>query len=979
MNPLTQANRTNWALYEQALRGSPTLPHWDLGVLTAANERQARAYELQLAERREMGVLPPATQWRVVPDPEGVRIGSGGATLHALLAVLRTLGSDSDPGEDPARTAARRLRGRRVLVLHSGGDSKRLPHYSAFGKLFAHVPHELPDGRASTLFDEFVVALSGVPFRMHEGVLVASGDVLLRFDHTQLDLGRQGVVGVGMRVSADVGTGHGVFVTDRDTGRVRRFLHKPRVERMEASGALDGEGRVDVDTGMVWLDPEAAGQWAALAEPGRGWVVSPEGLLGQLVAEGTAVNLYGDFLGALPAEVDRAAYLSDESDGPATSALGEVRERIWDRLRGSPFFMQSLRPAQFLHFGSTAEYREVMTTEGQRGRGEVTSPLQSEIRNPTSGAVVMSSVQTTPPLSGVAVMGSRIGGEGIRIGSGSVVEDCDLRGPLEVGRGCILAGVRHPGADEHETHEQTPFVSFVPFVVVHRLPVRTVAGAFGVVHRLYGVSDNPKLPVGDPAATFLNRPWGEWLEAAGVSEEDLWGDVPAEDRTLWTARLYPVEEDGWMSWRRGVWMQEPERASEEEKARWRSADRWSLEESYRRADLERVIAEARDLEDAIRVERFLDDLRAERFSGDAAGRLGTRPALVRRRVERIVSMLEEASKSEVRSADVALCPMLYALCPTPHADALFRMRVWKALADVLARGAGEDAELRARADALEERAFGRLAELIETEVKAKGKVEVKRGRGERSQPKPQPPSVLVEAPARVDFGGGWSDTPPHSLERGGTVLNAAVALRGRLPIRVEAAFTDEPGILLESADLGVRRRVEGPEELLDYRDPSDPLALHKAALVLSGLHEGADHGLRVRTEIAIPKGSGLGTSSIMAGAVLAALNRLMGRDLGMEDLFDQVLCLEQMLTTGGGWQDQVGGLVGGIKLVTTEPGVPQELRWTSVPVCEALRERLVLVYTGQRRLAKGILRAILGRYMSRDPVVGGILREIQEI
>ena len=84
----------------------------------------------------------------------------------------------------------------------------------------------------------------------------------------------------------------------------------------------------------------------------------------------------------------------------------------------------------------------------------------------------------------------------------------------------------------------------------------------------------------------------------------------------------------------------------------------------------------------------------------------------------------------------------------------------------------------------------------------------------------------------------------------------------------------------------------------------------------------------------------------MAGAVLAALNHLTGNGLEYEALFDQVLCLEQMLTTGGGWQDQVGGLIGGIKLVTTEPGLPQILKWMPVTVCQDLRERFVLVYTG---------------------------------
>ena len=84
----------------------------------------------------------------------------------------------------------------RVLIIHSGGDSKRLPHCSAMGKLFARVPRRLPDGRASTVFDEFLISLSGLAAELPPGVLVASGDVLLVFDHLQLAFQRGGVIGV---------------------------------------------------------------------------------------------------------------------------------------------------------------------------------------------------------------------------------------------------------------------------------------------------------------------------------------------------------------------------------------------------------------------------------------------------------------------------------------------------------------------------------------------------------------------------------------------------------------------------------------------------------------------------------------------------------------------------------------------------------------------------------------------------------------
>jgi fucokinase len=186
-------------------------------------------------------------------------------------------------------------------------------------------------------------------------------------------------------------------------------------------------------------------------------------------------------------------------------------------------------------------------------------------------------------------------------------------------------------------------------------------------------------------------------------------------------------------------------------------------------------------------------------------------------------------------------------------------------------------------------------------------------------------------------------------------------------------------------------------EVLAYANLADPTALLKAALVLRGIIP-ADipanepltrqlaklgGGLRLSTQTIVPRGSGLGVSSIMAGAVLACLAQLLGLEVTQARLFDEVLCLEQMLTTGGGWQDQVGGLVGGVKLVTTAPGLPQHfliepVRW--LPGIQAeLADRLVLVYTGQQRLAKNLLRAVMARWIARDPEMVWILGEIARL
>ena len=142
-------------------------------------------------------------------------------------------------------------------------------------------------------------------------------------------------------------------------------------------------------------------------------------------------------------------------------------------------------------------------------------------------------------------------------------------------------------------------------------------------------------------------------------------------------------------------------------------------------------------------------------------------------------------------------------------------------------------------------------------------------------------------------------------------------------------------------------------------------------------------GLKLITRTFIPRGSGLGTSSIMAGAVLHCLSQQIGLETTPAQLFDEVLCLEQMLTTGGGWQDQAGGLWGGIKLINTAPGLPQQIQVETIKLSPEtkveLASRLMLVYTGRQRLARNLLRSVMGRWMARDPEMVWIQLEIARL
>ena len=140
----------------------------------------------------------------------------------------------------------------------------------------------------------------------------------------------------------------------------------------------------------------------------------------------------------------------------------------------------------------------------------------------------------------------------------------------------------------------------------------------------------------------------------------------------------------------------------------------------------------------------------------------------------------------------------------------------------------------------------------------------------------------------------------------------------------------------------------------------------------------------MRSEVTgVPKGSGLGTSSILAAACVKALFEFTGIEYDEEQLYSTVLCMEQIMSTGGGWQDQVGGITAGIKYTTTAPGIRQKIKVRHIRLSEEtqkeLDERFALIYTGQRRLARNLLRDVVGNYIGNEPGTVYALNEIQKV
>jgi len=249
--------------------------------------------------------------------------------------------------------------------------------------------------------------------------------------------------------------------------------------------------------------------------------------------------------------------------------------------------------------------------------------------------------------------------------------------------------------------------------------------------------------------------------------------------------------------------------------------------------------------------------------------------------------------------------------------------------------------------------------------------------------------VWGRSPVRIDIAGGWTDTPPYCLMEGGNVINFAIELNGQPPLQTFVRPSKEPRIVLRSIDLGAVEVVETNEQLKDFMHVGSPFSIPKAALVLAGFGHGSSlrsqleafgSGIELTLLSAIPAGSGLGTSSILASTVLGAVSDFCGLAWDKNEIGRRTLILEQMLTTGGGWQDQFGGVLGGVKLLQTGSGFDQspQVRWlpTDLWLQPEYRPCHLLYYTGITRTAKQILAEIVRRMFLNH---GGELRLLREM
>ena len=242
--------------YEQLRGNSPSeigLAFWDLVVISAGDESQEEWYKAQLELKRESGDLPKVP-YLCIADPPGPRIGSGGSTLHILTRLKKDFGVEMDSW--------------RILIIHAGGYSKRLPSHSCSGKIFSPLPIHTGKGGPYQMLDLKLAMY--LPFMeiMEPGVFITASDDIEVYNIDNLNYknkNKESITALAHPSCLYIGTTHGVYVMKdltlqhqnlQDFSTCLEVLQKPSVELMRSRQAViktDKEETVYSDSAF-WFD-----------------------------------------------------------------------------------------------------------------------------------------------------------------------------------------------------------------------------------------------------------------------------------------------------------------------------------------------------------------------------------------------------------------------------------------------------------------------------------------------------------------------------------------------------------------------------------------------------------------------------------------------------------------------------------------------------------------------------------------------------
>jgi fucose-1-phosphate guanylyltransferase len=146
--------------YFNQLLSTETIKLWDLVVISAISESQKKCYERQIQMKLDAKAIPSQFTYLVISDPQDCKVGSGGSTMHIISKLNHKFGGE--------------IFGMKILLIHAGGYSQRMPSSSVLGKIFHPIPCESP--LINDMFDMKLAFLTPFSIHMKPGIFISPSD-----------------------------------------------------------------------------------------------------------------------------------------------------------------------------------------------------------------------------------------------------------------------------------------------------------------------------------------------------------------------------------------------------------------------------------------------------------------------------------------------------------------------------------------------------------------------------------------------------------------------------------------------------------------------------------------------------------------------------------------------------------------------------------------------------------------------------------
>jgi len=211
--------------------------------------------------------------------------------------------------------------------------------------------------------------------------------------------------------------------------------------------------------------------------------------------------------------------------------------------------------------------------------------------------------------------------------------------------------------------------------------------------------------------------------------------------------------------------------------------------------------------------------------------------------------------------------------------------------------------------------------------------------------------IVARSPLRISFGGGGTDLPAYYERFGGMVVSSAVSAACHVQIKRHSGR----GVAIVSQDYQQSVIVPGNKPIA----LTEPLSLPKAVLAWFAGRGLRPSGITITMRADVPPGSGLGSSSAMTAALVAAIARTVGLPLTQEEIAEIACEVEiDILQCPIGRQDQYASAFGGLNTITfSRSGVGVRPLRLPVTIERSLEKHLLLFSTRQTRDSAGVLRA----------------------